>query len=119
MCQKASSAFALGLVSVRDNHVEWTRGQISWFKSSNVARRGFCNQCGTPIAYDASDGLALALLAFDKPEKHPPVRVYGIEGKPAFVDDIPLLKQSTTQDDAADDAFLSSMESYQHPDFDT
>jgi hypothetical protein len=39
--------------------LEWTRGQPSWFQSSNAARRGFCENCGTPLAYDAPDGLAL------------------------------------------------------------
>jgi hypothetical protein len=62
MCQKASAAHALALVSVGEAALEWTRGQPSWFQSSNAARRGFCDKCGTPLAYDAPDGLALFYL---------------------------------------------------------
>jgi hypothetical protein len=79
MCQKASAAHALALVSVGEAALEWTRGQPSWFQSSNAARRGFCDKCGTPLAYDAPDGLALSVLAFDDPDQVAPTIAYGTE----------------------------------------
>lgn len=34
-----------------------TRGEISWFHSSDLARRGFCRDCGTPMIFDDSEHL--------------------------------------------------------------
>ena len=50
MCQKAFGGFYGPLVTAFG--VTWTRGQPTWFQSSNKVRRGFCAQCGTPLAYD-------------------------------------------------------------------
>ena len=50
MCQKAFGAFYGPLVTGKG--LVWTRGEPSWFQSSNKVRRGFCAQCGTPLAYD-------------------------------------------------------------------
>jgi len=119
MCQKASASHALILVSVRDNRVEWTRGEPSWFRSSSAARRGFCHDCGTPLAYEAPDGLALSVIALDNPEACPPTIAYGIEGKHAFCDSIPTLTGRHTLEDAEALAFLAALESNQHPDHDT
>ena len=67
MCQKAMGNFYAPLVSIKDGSLTWTRGAPSWFQSSNFAKRGFCATCGTPLAYDAPDGLALTIGAFDDP----------------------------------------------------
>ena len=119
MCQKASASHALALVSVRGNEVEWTRGAPSWFASSNHARRAFCNQCGTPLGYEAPDGLALSVIAFDDPARFAPVIAYGVEGKQPWADSIPQLPEHHTMDDAEAAPFLATLVSYQHPDHDT
>ncbi len=119
MCQKASASHALPLVNVRDNKVEWTRGAPSWFQSSNAARRGFCAACGTPLAYDAPDGLSLAVLAFDNPDAVAPTIAYGVEGKRPWCDGIPALPERHTMEDVEAAAFLETLVNYQHPDRDT
>jgi hypothetical protein len=119
MCQKAASAPYLTLVGPGENPVEWTRGKPTWFQSSNAARRGFCRQCGTPLAYDAPDGLALCVIAFDTPDALPPVLAFGMEGKRAWVDRVAELPQRHTMDDIESAAFLAELVSYQHPDKDT
>jgi hypothetical protein len=119
MCQKASASQALALVSVGDTGIEWTRGAPSWFQSSNAARRGFCEKCGTPLAYDAPDGLALSVLAFDDPDAVAPVIAYGVEGKRIWCDAIPALPERHTLEDADATAFLETLVNYQHPDHDT
>lgn len=119
MCQKASASHALALVSVRDNEFEWTRGAPSWFRSSNAARRGFCSACGTPLAYEAPDGLALSVVALDNPEACPPTIAYGVEGKLSFCDSIPSLPGHHTLEDAEAVDFLANLVNYQHPDRDT
>jgi hypothetical protein len=119
MCQKASSAHALALIGVKDATFKWTRGEPAWFQSSNAARRGFCAACGTPLAYDAPDGLALSVVTFDNPDLISPVVAYGIEGKLDWSDGLAKLPQQHTIDDLKDAPFLATLVSYQHPDHDT
>jgi hypothetical protein len=119
MCQKASGAHALALVGVKDAAFEWTRGAPSWFASSNAARRGFCSACGTPLAYDAPDGLALSVVTFDQPNGITPVVAYGVEGKLKWADDLAHLPEHHTIDDLEDAPFLATLVSFQHPDYDT
>ena len=119
MCQKASSAPFLALVGPGENPVSWTRGAPAWFQSSNKARRGFCAVCGTPLAYDAPDGLALCVIAFDEPDRVAPTIAYGTEGKRPWCDGVATLPQRVTMDDVDAAPFLRDLVSYQHPDHDT
>jgi hypothetical protein len=119
MCQKASASHALALVNLRGCTVEWTRGAPAWFQSSNAARRGFCSACGTPLAYDAPDGLCLTVLAFDDPDAVPPTIAYGVEAKRPWCDAIPTLPERDTMADAEAVPFLKTLVSHQHPDRDT
>ena len=61
MCQKAFGAYYAPLVAVGDAEVSWTRGAPKRFASSNFVKRGFCGDCGTPLTYEAPDGLSLAV----------------------------------------------------------
>jgi hypothetical protein len=119
MCQKASGAHALALVGVKDANLEWTRGGLTWFQSSNAARRGFCAACGTPLAYDAPDGLALSVVALDEPDLIAPVIAYGVEGKRTWANGLANLPEHHTIDDLNDAPFLATLVSFQHPDHDT
>ncbi|MGL4404522.1 MAG: GFA family protein [Notoacmeibacter sp.] len=119
MCQKASGAHALALVGVKDAGFNWTRGQPSWFASSNAAKRGFCAKCGTPLCYDAPDGLALSVVTFDEPDLIAPVVAYGVEGKRFWADGLADLPEHHTMDDLDDAPFLASLINFQHPDHDT
>ena len=73
MCQKAFGAYYAPLVSTRGAELTWTRGQPKTFRSSNFASRGFCEHCGTPLTYEAPDGIAIAAGACDDPTLLPPV----------------------------------------------
>jgi len=119
MCQKASGNFYMPLVSVRDARLEWARGEPKRFRSSNHALRGFCAQCGTPLTYEAPDGIALAIGAFDHPEEIAPMIQWGVEAKLPYVDAIPALPARDTMADEEAAAFLADLVSYQHPDHDT
>ncbi|OOG66830.1 aldehyde-activating protein [Sinorhizobium sp. A49] len=119
MCQKASGNFYLPLVSVRGATVTWTRGERKRFQSSNAAYRGFCAGCGTPLTYEAPDGMALAIAAFDEPQGIMPTIQWGIEGKLPYVDRVPELPGEETMADAEAVSFLADLVSYQHPDHDT
>lgn len=118
MCQKAFGAYYAPLVSVRGAQLQWTRGERKRFRSSNLVERGFCADCGTPLTYEAPDGIAIAAGAFDDPSALPPVIQYGIEGKMPFADTLHGLPGMRTDEDAAT-PFVLEIVSYQHPDHDT
>ncbi len=119
MCQKAAGNFYLPLVSVRQAKLIWTRGEPKRFQSSNAASRGFCGDCGTPLTYEAPDGVALTIAAFDRPEGIVPTIQWGIEAKLPYVDQIPQLPGEDTMADQDAVSFLAHLVSYQHPDHDT
>ena len=106
MCQKASGNFYQPLVSVRGAKLTWTRGAPKIFQSSNFAFRGFCGDCGTPLTYEAPDGMALAIAAFDDPAAIAPTIQWGVEAKLPYVDAIPALPGEDTMDDVASAPYL-------------
>ena len=119
MCQKASGNFYLPLVSVRGAKLTWTRGEPKRFQSSNHGYRGFCADCGTPLTYEAPDGVALTIAAFDDPAEIAPRIQWGVEAKLPYVDMVPDLPGEETMADQDAASFLANLVSYQHPDHDT
>ena len=86
---------------------------------NRAARRGFCDKCGTPLTYEAPDGVALAIAAFDQPEEIAPVVQWGVEARLPYVDALRDLPGRTTLEDEAAGTFLHEIDSFQHPDHDT
>ena len=119
MCQKAFGSFYGALVNTKGATLTWTRGKPKHFASSNFVNRGFCKHCGTPISYEAPDGVALAIAIFDHPEMIVPSVQFGIESKLPYVDEISALPERHTIDDIAAAPFLEKLVSNQHPDHDT
>ncbi|KAB7771248.1 GFA family protein [Xanthomonas maliensis] len=119
MCQKAFGNYFAPLVSVRAARFAWTRGAPAHFASSNLVRRGFCAACGTPLTYEAPDGMAVAHGAFDTPAAIVPVQQYGLEGHLPFVSALETLPGTQTEQDASMAPYLADLRSAQHPDHDT
>lgn len=119
MCQKAFGNFYAPLVTVRDARLAWTRGAPKYFQSSNHVQRGFCGDCGTPLSFEAPDGVGLAIGAFDDPASIRPLVQWGTEAKLPYVDEMPGLPGEDTMADITNAPFLADLESYQHPDYDT
>lgn len=119
MCQKAFGGFYAPLVNLRDAKLAWTRGAPKKFQSSNAAMRGFCENCGTPLTYEAPDGLAIAIGAFDQPQTIVPELQWGAEAELPYMRSIPDLPRHGTLEDVNAVPFLKSLVSYQHPDHDT
>jgi hypothetical protein len=118
MCQKAFGGFYGPLVT--SFGVTWTRGEPAWFQSSNKVRRGFCAQCGTPLAYDfGASAIELAIGAFDNPELAPPTIQVNPDDKLSFTDGLVSLPIRQPGENAKADEFLVGVVSYQHPDHDT
>jgi hypothetical protein len=119
MCQKAFGNYFAALVAVKKTDFRWTRGEPGFFRSSAVASRGFCRDCGTPLsfAYDHSERLAVAIGSLDHPELVSPGKQYGIESQlPAFAL-LHTLPGTRTEDDVPP-AELAKFASLQHPDHD-
>jgi hypothetical protein len=118
MCQKQFGAFYAPLITSFE--VTWTRGALKWYRSSNLAQRGFCAECGTPLAY-REDGaeLELAIGAFDNPVLAAPAIQVNPADKLPFTDDLPKLHMRAVGENPKQDAFNAAVVSYQHPDHDT
>ncbi len=100
-------------------NLTWTRDEPKRFQSSNHVKRGFCPQCGTPLTYEAPDGIALSIGAFDAPEEIEPIVQWGVEVKLPYVDSLAELPGYETERDPESIEFVRTMVSYQHPDHDT
>ncbi|HEY7851545.1 MAG TPA: GFA family protein [Caulobacteraceae bacterium] len=109
MCQKAFGAYYAPLATFET--VTWTRGQPARFQSSNIAARGFCRDCGTPLTYEPKGGrVSLAIGALDEPGRAVPTTQFGIEGLVAGVRHLDELSETPTTE--------TGVESRQHPDHD-
>ena len=93
MCQRAAGNVFAPLVTARG--VEW-QGTPGRWASSNIAERGFCARCGTPLFLrnlDAGeDEFELMIGTLDDPGLAPPDHHYGIESRVAWLklaDDLP------------------------------
>jgi len=114
MCQKAFGAFYAPLVVV--GAVTWTKGAPTHFRSSNIARRGFCRDCGTPLSYEPDVGdIELAIGAFDEPAKVRPRIQVGLESRIPWLSDLDSLP---TLEAEADEPARPAVRSFQHPDRD-
>jgi hypothetical protein len=119
MCQKAFGAFYAPLVTALPGTLNWTRGEPKRFQSSNDVQRGFCPECGTPLTFEAPEGIALAIGAFDTPEEISPSIQWGVEAKHSYVDALPELPGQETHADTTSAPYLNDLENFQHPDHDT
>lgn len=84
MCQRASGNVFAPLVTARG--VEWQGTPARW-ASSDIAERGFCARCGTPLflADIGSDEVELMIGTLDDPGQAPPEHHYGIESRVAWL----------------------------------
>ncbi|MFD1883323.1 GFA family protein [Paracoccus pacificus] len=113
MCQKASGSIFAPLVLAET--VEWTRGTRSQFASSDIASRGFCNQCGTPLTYESDQGVEIMIGALDDPNAvdfSDQVMVGGRHKGFSGLADLPVRQASI-------ETSGQKIRNYQHPDRDT
>jgi len=78
MCQKAHGAPLVSWVAARAESVAFTQGSLKYYHSSEHTKRGFCTECGTPVACvpNSKPGetpyIDLALATFDDPKAFAP-----------------------------------------------
>ena len=107
---------------MRTDQFETTRGTIAWFASSDDARRGFCRDCGTPLAYrfGSRPRISVALGSLDDPEHVKPVVQYGAEGRVSWLTEVLALPATVTGAGDVPERYEQIRQTdHQHPDHDT
>jgi hypothetical protein len=120
MCQKAFGSFFAPLAGVSLGDLAWTRGQPAYFRSSNIAERGFCPTCGTPLTfrYLDSDLINISIGSLDRPVSVRPGKQYGTESRLPWFGELAGLPGTRTDEDLPGD-LQATKNSAQHPDHDT
>lgn len=116
MCQKQFGNLFGAFVTAYEDDLRWTRGAPSYFRSSQTVQRGFCKDCGTPLAYRYPGGIELAIGAFDRPERLEPQAQVNHHLRLPWID---RLFGKPPYEGEATDSFPISVVSNQHPDHDT
>jgi hypothetical protein len=127
MCQKQFGNLFGSFAGVPSDAFEVTRGAITWFRSSDDAERGFCRDCGTPLAYRfiSQPRTSAALGSLDHPEAIRPIAIYGTEALVPWFDDVFSLPRSRSGigdngvGDTPERFEKIRQSSHQHPDHDT
>jgi hypothetical protein len=119
MCQRATGGVFAALAGTAPEHFAWTRGTPGYFASSNLAKRAFCEKCGTPLSfkYDTASARMYATIgSLDQPERAPIIKQFGIESRlpwVKFCEDVPAERTGET---AAAQEFLAGMQVHQRRD---
>lgn len=73
MCQKHYGGLFGATVKVPKASIAFVKGQPAYYRSSNVAQRGFCSACGSPLTFifDALPDLWISIGSLDHPEDWP------------------------------------------------
>jgi hypothetical protein len=120
MCQKAGGGPFMAFGSVPRTAFAVTRGEIAVYRSSEIADRGFCRDCGTPLTYmgRGANHMSVTLGSLDEPGRVAPDVQLGIEGEVVWLRSS-LTKPATRSEDWLSSKRLESAGSHQHPDYDT
>jgi hypothetical protein len=115
MCQKATGGLFLASAGVPLAQFAWTRGQPAVFRSSSVAERGYCRDCGTPLffRYLAKDKIDVTIGSLDDPAAAKPASQVGVESRVPWWRELFNLPGSTTAENPPPWG-LEAVASYQH-----
>jgi len=80
MCQRATGGVSIAFKQVLKADVTWANGP-AWYQSSDIARRPFCDRCGTPLGFEYPDSpkMDLTVGSFDDPSGFVPKHHFGAE----------------------------------------
>lgn len=117
MCQKAFGGIGGLLVSVQG--LTWTRGSPSHYQSSNVASRGFCRDCGTPLTFETAQATDIAVAAFDRPSDITPVIQLARAARLSWFDTLHALPEPAPEEEQRIAEKYAAIISLQHPDHET
>jgi hypothetical protein len=112
MCQRATGGVFAALAGGSPDNFAWTCGAPAFYASSNLAQRGFCAACGTPLSfrYESPDArLYVTVGSLDHPEAAPIIKQFGIESRlpwVKFCEDVPAHRTAETPEEQE---FLAAM----------
>lgn len=116
MCQRATGGLFAALAGAPKAEFAWTKGEPGVFASSNLAKRAYCRDCGTPLSftYDLPEArFYVTIGSLDDPNAAPIVKQYGVESRidwVHFCDDVAAEK---TGEDPKAAEFFATMKSNQ------
>jgi hypothetical protein len=101
MCQKAGGApFMAFTGAVRREHFVCVQGAPAIYRSSEIAERGFCAVCGTPLTYRliSRDRISVTIGSLDQPAEIAPTQQLGVESALPWFAGLAALPASATED---------------------
>jgi hypothetical protein len=116
MCQRATGGLFAALAGPPKDAFAWTEGEPAFFASSNLAKRAYCRDCGTPLSFSYNQPEArfyVTIGSMDDPEAAPIVKQFGVESRISWVkfcEDVP--GERTAEDEKAEQ-FFADMKSNQ------
>ena len=120
MCQKASGSPFMAFGGVRMSEFVVTAGAVSTFASSDIAERGFCGQCGTPLTYRrlGSNRVSVTLGSLDDPNAVEPTTQLGAESRLRWLPRA-LEAPETSLEQWLAKKKVAAVHNHQHPDHET
>jgi len=121
MCQKASAAPFMAFAAAPADKFVVVRGASAKFASSDIAERGFCATCGTPLTYRALDSadISVTILSLDDPNAVAPDTQLGAESQVHWLAGVLALPSVRTDEWLARTHPDATVRSRQHPDRDS
>jgi hypothetical protein len=116
MCQRATGGLFAALAGAPPADFAWTKGEPAVFASSNLAKRGYCRDCGTPLSfsYNLPDAYFYVTIgSLDDPGAAPIERQFGIESRISWVEFCPAVATEKTGESPKAAAFLAGLRNNQ------
>lgn len=98
MCQRATGGAFAPLMEVPSDRIAWDGSPAEW-ASSDVATRGFCAACGTPLYYRSGDTTELMVGTISPPFTFRPHEQIAVESRHGWLDglnDLPRIETPAT-----------------------
>jgi adenylate cyclase len=91
MCQRWAGAPLSASATFPKEAVRFTQGEPKYYKSSPIAERGFCANCGSSLIFRGSvpqwsGWIAVRVASLDNPQDFPPTWHVGVESQMPWID---------------------------------
>jgi hypothetical protein len=116
MCQRATGGLFAALAGAPKAAFAWTKGEPAFFESSNLAKRGYCRDCGTPLSFTYNLPEArfyVTIGSLDDPDAAPIIKQYGIESRLSWVKFCEGVAAENTGEGPKAAAFFAKMQGHQ------
>jgi hypothetical protein len=103
MCQRLSGAPVVTWATFKTTDVQFLKGGPKWFRSSEIAQRGFCANCGTQLIWrpeEETDETDLSAASLDDPNSVRPNDHIWVESQLDWMqieDDLPRYRRSRSE----------------------